>query len=149
MTPTKGRPLPRRPRFPDWPERLAAAVEARTERPFAWGEHDCFLFAADVVLAVTGQDPAAAWRGRYASEEEAEALIASLGGREAALVAAMAQFGAPEIRPTFAQRGDLVLVTIGNDIACGVILDGDRVVAPGAERLLALPRRLVLRAWAV
>jgi len=49
-------------RPPDWPERLLAALAAARDRPFRWGEHDCCLFAADLIEAVTGVDPAAAFR---------------------------------------------------------------------------------------
>ena len=63
-----------------WRERLHALVLERRRMPFAWGENDCCLWAADAVLIQTGQDPAATWRGTYATEAEAVALLASLGG---------------------------------------------------------------------
>jgi hypothetical protein len=51
-------------RYEDWPQRLVAAIEAARGRPFSWGAMDCCLFAADVVLAMTGVDYAAGFRGR-------------------------------------------------------------------------------------
>ena len=53
-------------RLEDWPERLAAFVEARRAMPFRWGQNDCALFAADAVAAVTGVDLAERWRGLWA-----------------------------------------------------------------------------------
>lgn len=116
--------------------------------PFQWGEHDCGLFAADVTLALTGEDPAAWLRGRYATEEGLEAIIVPMGGIEEAIAQTMADFGAPECPIPYAQRGDWALVENGNMLMTGVIL-GDRVAVPGTERMHFLPVRMVLRAWAV
>lgn len=144
------RAMPAHPRVEAWPERLAALIEARREAPFAWGSHDCCLFAADAVLASTGRDPAAAVRGSYASEAEAEALMLGAGGLEAFVAAAAAEAGLPEIPVAFAQRGDIALVRPGNDPAVGVVL-GDRVAVVGMDRMGFLPIGAagVLRAWAV
>ena len=49
-------------------------------REFSWGGHDCALFCADRVLAVTGVDPARRWRGSYHSEAGARAVIEAAGG---------------------------------------------------------------------
>jgi hypothetical protein len=58
---------------------------ASTTRRFAWGQWDCCLLVADVVRILTGQDPATAWRGTYATEEEAQAVWLTLGGADAIL----------------------------------------------------------------
>lgn len=142
------RPVPAQPRLPDWPDRLAAALEAARETPFHWGAHDCWLAAADVVLAVTGRDPAAADRGTYTSEEAAEARLALSGGLESHVAAALAGIGAADVPPAFAQRGDVVLVAIANQLLVGVVAD-HRVAVTGAERMQFVPPALALRAWAV
>ena len=54
-----------------WRQQLDALIASRMAAPFAWGAHDCCLFAADAVLAQTGEDPAAEFRGTYASAAEA------------------------------------------------------------------------------
>jgi hypothetical protein len=108
------RPAPEHKRVPTRPERLAALIEARRHTPFAWGTHDCCLFAADAVLATTGADPAAEWRGRYDSEAEALELLGARG-LEGTVADAMAAFGAPECPVLAAQRGDVVLATSGNE----------------------------------
>ncbi len=51
-------------RHADWPARLAAYIEAHRSAPFAWGVHDCVLFASGAIAAITGTDPAASFRGR-------------------------------------------------------------------------------------
>jgi hypothetical protein len=141
------RPAPIRARADDWPERLAEFVEQRRNNGFAWGAQDCFTLAADAVVALTGDDPAKAVRGAYATEEQAEAIIGT-NGLEAWVAATMATFGAPECPPAFAQRGDMVFVAVGNQRMCGVCL-GDTVAVPGVDRLHFLPASRALRAWVI
>jgi len=142
------RPTPETPRLPDWPERLAAFLEERLGLPFAWGERDCVLTAADAVLAITGRDPVPDLRGTYATEAEAEALLQQHGGLEAAAVAAMAAFGAPECPTAYAQRGDVALVIQGNMPTMGVVTGSD-VAAPGPDGLAYVPLAAAVRVWAV
>ena len=54
-------------RRPDWRDRLVSYLHSARQRPFEFGQHDCSLFAADCVAAMTGNDMAADWRGRYAT----------------------------------------------------------------------------------
>lgn len=135
-------------RLPDWPERLAAMVEARRNQPFAWGEQDCCMFAADCAQALTGRDPAALWRGRYATEAEAEAFLAPGGGLEGTVAAAMALFGAEEVPPLMAGRGDWALVLVGNQMLVGVVLGG-LIATTGDDGLAFVPLRRAIRAWRI
>ena len=135
------------PRFPDWPERLTAFVEAHRRTPFAWGAHDCALFSAAAVEAITGSDPLAAWRGAYATEAEAEAILGGVT-MQAFLDGLYRAWGARPIGPKLAGRGDVVVLDVGDMPTCGVHLGGS-VAAPGAERLHFLPARLIRAAWAI
>lgn len=141
------RPRPARPRVADWPEQLAALIEGRRDRPFEWGTHDCCMFAADAVQVLTGDDPLTAYRGTYSTEEEAAAKLGE-AGLEAAALERMATFGAPLIRPSLAQRGDVALVAVRNHLLLGVVT-GERIVVPDADRLAEVPLRLAIRAWAI
>lgn len=67
-------------RLPDWEKRWHAFIEAWRARPYLYGESDCMMFVADGILAVTGEDLAAPWRGCYATEDEANAILADHGG---------------------------------------------------------------------
>lgn len=98
-------------RFDDWPVRLGAHIAARGQAKFAWGIHDCCVFASDGVLAQTGVDIMAGFRGRYATRGEAETAIRDIaGGDLQATAEQVARFHAmPEIAPRLAQRGDVVL----------------------------------------
>ena len=140
------RPLTSRRRLPDWPQRLDALVQSKLAQPFAWGSHDCCTWPADVVQAITGEDPIASYRGRYATEDEAEAVLTD--GLEAEVAKCMAAFGAPECPPRFAQRGDWALCRVGNELLGGAVV-GSVVMVPGMARLYAVPMGRVVRAWAV
>lgn len=137
-----------RPRLQDWPERLALFVEGARWRPFAWGTHDCAMFAGSAIEAQTGADPFAAWRGAYATEEAAEAVAAPWGGLEGLVALELARFGVQDCPPALAQRGDVGMVRVGNTEALGVVLGG-MVAVPGVERVQFVPVGRVYRAWGV
>lgn len=135
-------------RFPDWPERLAAAVEKARTAEFRWGEHDCCLFAADVVHALTGHDYAASFRGRYDDGAGAAVLIASHGSLQALIEAVI---GDP-IPPSRARRGDVVLGTAptpaGEEDAIGICI-GRLWAAPGQAGLRFLQMSICRAAWRI
>lgn len=98
-------------RLDDWPERLSAMIEAsRARTALVYGEHDCCTHAADAVLALTGRDIAADWRGQYATPDEGLALAGAKTLRRLA-----GRFFKP-VAPVFAHRGDLALASIGAPI---------------------------------
>mgnify|MGYP000927317090 CR=1 FL=1 len=74
-------------------EVLSNFLSAAAARGFAWGTHDCMLFAADWARARTGSDPAAAWRGTYQTEAEAMQLVAQAGGLAALMGRALEACG--------------------------------------------------------
>jgi len=138
----------------DWPERLAALLAERERLPFAWGERDCCLFAADCVLAVTGVDPAAELRGTYATAGEAGTLLFQrFGGGVIEMIEAMAlRHGWEEIPVGLAGRGDLVLIedSAGHVLPAVVDLDPSRIVFMHETRGLArMRKRLASRAWRI
>ena len=115
-------------RLPDWEQRLDALVAARMHTPFAWGEHDCCLWAADAVQAVTGDDPAHGLRGSYADKRGALRVLGPLGG----LPGAAARGGRQLPEPRFAQAGDIGMVHDGVRHVLGVCTAGLWLVAGGA-----------------
>ena len=54
-------------RYADWQARLHVYLASVARAPLAYGQHDCALFAADAICAMTGLDLAARYRGRYDS----------------------------------------------------------------------------------
>ena len=131
-------------RVHDWPERLALAVEAERQASFQWGVHDCCLFAADVVLAITGTDHAAIFRGRYDSEHGAMRLIAGHGSIEALITGLLG----PAAHPSRAGRGDVVLADLALGPTLGICL-GNECAFKAPEGLLFQPRAVAHLAWKV
>ena len=135
-------------RDPHWVRLLHEFIESRRRTPFRWGEQDCCTFAADAVRALTGVDPIADLRGTYATEAEADAVLAAHGGLEAMAVRAAQAAGLPEGNPTLAHRGDIALVRNGNQMLLGV-LTGVHVAVPGMNGLHFVRRSMITRAWSV
>lgn len=131
----------------DWPERLVAVVQQAQARPFRWGEHDCALFVADCVKAMTGVDVAEGLRGSY---QDRPGAIRRLAERFAVLDLrglGTRLFGAP-IAPALAQRGDVALVMLEGQGSAGVVL-GPTVAAPGRRGLLHVPLERAEIVWGV
>lgn len=129
-------------RVPKWQIALSRAVKERMNKPFAWGTHDCCLFAAACVHAVTGKDPALDVRGTYHTAQDAAMILRDLGGL---LHVAESRFG-EEVPALMAQAGDVALVRFeGRDTLA--ICMGGHLLAPGAERLEYIPLSEALRVW--
>jgi hypothetical protein len=135
-------------RFEDWPLRLTAFVEGATHTPFAWGRHDCCLFAADAVAAITGVDPASELRGRYHNPNSAARLSVRRGGFEKMVADLAARHGMAALRPLQAQRGDVMLVDTEAGPALGVCLGG-KIACAAPLGLSWLPLTAARRAWRV
>lgn len=103
-------------RLYDWETRMTAYLARVAREGFAWGRHDCALFAAGAVEALTGIDPAAEWRGRYDSLAGGLRLMREAGFKDHF---AAARSWYPASSPAHALPGDLVV--IGADEALGVI----------------------------
>jgi hypothetical protein len=96
-------------RIDGWEARLAEEIEAARGKPFVWGHHDCATWAFDVRRALTRQDAAAAWRGRYSSARGAVRTLRLVLGAATHADAATAILGPPLDRVLTVQRGDIVL----------------------------------------
>lgn len=134
---------------------LPAFVESRLHTPFAWGSNDCATFAADAIQAITGEDIADDFRGKYKTKTGALKLIKKLTGgttiADAAVYCAEKHGLRKYEHPLMAKRGDLVLVRNGDgdEIAGIVALNGRHVMSPGDKGIVPLPILSVTRAWSV
>jgi len=144
-------------RIEHWATRgFHAFLKSRANTPFEWGKHDCALFAADGIEAITGVDIAADFRGKYSDEASAAEAVKSIaGGATVADAAAWcaAKHGLAEwAHPLKAQRGDLVIYedpTTGSQVSGLVHLSGRHIVAAGPKGLIRISVSKVLRAWHV
>jgi hypothetical protein len=129
----------------DWYSRLSDAIEGALQRPFEWGVHDCALFAADAVLAMTGVDLADGFRGHYRSAGGAMRILGRGGCDDVTEYAATLL---PEIAPALAAAGDIAAVLTKAGPALGV-LTGPLVAVPGAGGLGFVSRGEAIRAFHV
>jgi hypothetical protein len=132
-------------RLPDWEVRLHAYIEACAGAVFAWGELDCALFSAGAVLAMTGTDPAASFRGRYSTAVGSARALRRYG---AGTLEATIDAGFVEKPLAFAGRGDLVMI----DGAVGVCLGADALFigeADGLPGLVRFARATWTKTWSV
>jgi hypothetical protein len=130
-------------RLQDWQVRFESCLAERWARPFAWGRQDCCLFAADCVEAITGQDWAATFRGRYIAKMGAYRLLIAAGGMQVVAAAALGD----EIPVLMAQVGDIGMVEdIGQAL---VVCAGGHWLGAGADGVEHVPTSRVVRAWRV
>ncbi|WP_291732406.1 hypothetical protein [Leisingera sp. F5] len=134
------------PRLPDWRPRLAAYVARVARLPFRPGQHDCALFAAGAVEAMTGADLAAPWRNTYRRLSEGQAALQA-SGFEDHLALAASLF--PEVPAALAQAGDLaVFPSDGRGAALGIV-QGAAAYVLRPEGLALVSRLHIERAFSV
>jgi hypothetical protein len=118
-------------RKPTWRSDLHGYLLSVWHKPFVWGEHDCGLFAAGAIEAMTGQNFAAEYRGRYTTLTGGLRLLKDKGFDTHADLAASLFAKA---HPSRAGVGDLAAVRIDDAAiyALGVV-QGARiyVLRPG------------------
>jgi hypothetical protein len=133
-------------RLPDWEARLSAYLAPLMDgAAFVWGKTDCALVTADAVLAMTGEDIAAPFRGKYSTA--------------AGSARALKRYGAGDLKATFdtllppkpigyARRGDVVM----SDGAVGICIGGTALFIgerDGVDGLYRVDRAEWSDAWSV
>lgn len=125
-------------------------LDRASRTPWAWGGgadgwsgHDCTLFAANWVSALTGRDPAADLRGTYSTREEAEAILSRTGLVPLMLVRLVP---AGWRRPDAVADGDVGVVAVplgrGQHWHALAIFAAGHWVTADPRRLVALPADL-------
>lgn len=137
-------------RLPDWPERLEAFLEQSNQIEFDWASNNCILFAANAVLAITGEDLAKDYRGAKTKTESLRLLQAYCGGgvREAVTKA----LGEPLVSPLLAQRGDIVWLpaeAIGCDGGAIGVCAGSDAVMYSDKGAIRVPLWMAAVGWKV
>ena len=116
-------------RLPGWEGRIAEALERARGRPYVLGQSDCFRMACEAVDALTGVDRWPEFAGRYATRQEALALIAQWGP---SFNSAFSKFFGVEPSPMgYARRGD-VIKFIQGDAHLGICNGADVAVLTDA-----------------
>lgn len=131
----------------DWRTQMVGAVDRFRGVPFAWdGAHDCGMFFADVVAAITGTDIAEPLRGRYRSKAGAFRALRSLGFDDhVAYVASLL----PEIDgPALARAGDGAVLETDEGPALAIVT-GATIACYAPSGLGFLPFGSAVRAFRV
>ena len=142
-------------RLEDWPTTLANMVLAAVDEPFAWGTHDCCMWTADVVkaMSVDGIDLAEPYRGTYSDAAGAADVIdtATGGGTlEDLMVQIAIDYTLPEVAPAFAWRGDIALFDSNTGPAMGVVgPDGLTAAFVSPDGLVMIDMETVRRCWRI
>lgn len=132
-------------RNPNWRSELAVYVESVAREPFRYGSHDCALFVAGAVKAMTGEDHARGWRGKYRSLKRAQVVLGQKGYADHV---AMVADHLEEIPPLMARVGDVaVLVSEGGFVLS--IVQGAHVWAVTPAGIETRPLTDVVRAFRV
>jgi hypothetical protein len=124
-------------------------LESEQQLRFEWGVFDCALHVCNDIKAITGVDPAAAYRGTYSDQAGAAAIYGS--NFQQFIEATCSALGMPEVPVTFARRGDVVF--IDNDTEQGAIaivsLDGRYASCASDQGMALVPMARWKRAWQV
>lgn len=129
-------------RLENWPQKLAEVIEGARKRPFLWGEHDCSLFVADCVDAMTGSKHANQYRGKYKTAKGAAGILKKHGGIEGLVDSKF-----DPMPRSFARRGDIALLEMkGSPLG---IVDVNRVACVGENGLHFLPMNKTIKVWRV
>jgi hypothetical protein len=126
---------------------IASFLSQAAARGFAWGEHDCMLFAADWAKMLTGADPAKGWRGTYRNAWEANRIVEAAGGAQAHMHTMLAPLGWHLIDSRQAGTGDILLAHLPRQesFAAGVCVNGKAALL--TRKGLALWPCPIIAAW--
>lgn len=126
----------------DYLSKLHEYLASKEKTGFSFGRLDCALFTAGAVAAMTDEDPAAGFRGGYKTRLGGLRKIRAAGFRDQI---DFVEKTFTEIRPAFAQVGDVVLL---NDGVMGICA-GDRIAVAGDQGLAFVPLEMVARAFSI
>jgi len=134
----------------DWPIVLEAQIRESKEKEFDWATHNCVLFAANIVLSITGMDFMHKYRERCVSEKSALRIVVEVCGGydvEKFIEILMQDSCFPEKPKNKAQRGDIVLINTEIGPAAAIVGSGGKVVAVGKTGVVLFPLNKATRAW--
>lgn len=132
-------------RVTDWRKALTGYLRAAGRTAYAPGQHDCALFAAGAVVAMTGRDYAAPYRGRYTTIRGGLRVLRKDGYADHIALAAA---HLPEVAVARARPGDLAVVESQDGPALGVV-QGEAVYVLLPDRLGLVSLMAVKRVFEV
>lgn len=132
-------------RVDNWPSELINYLAASARLPFEMGKHDCALFAADAIKAMTGEDPAAVWRGRYTTMLGGLRVLRKEGYQDHVDLVTKRLTEKPV---ALACPGDLAVVPTADGPALGIV-QGESIYVLRLEGLALVPLTAATRMFEV
>ncbi len=136
----------------NWVQCLERQIYESASKEFRWSEHDCTMFACNCILAITGIDPAANFRGKYHNKKETAVILQNYAG-DGLLEAAdkmCAESDFAKIPPLKAQRGDVIYLTLEVGGTLGIVsLNGKEILIAAKKGLTTRPLEMAEYAWRV
>lgn len=132
-------------RLSDWEERFSHYIESVFDKDFVWGEHDCALSFINAARAITGEDRAPEFRGKYSTELGSIRALKRIGAGD---LESTLDEKFPVIPASMAQRGD----GIWDGAAVGICMGSYALfVGQSDERqgMFRVPRSDWVKAWRV
>ncbi|MBS7532263.1 hypothetical protein KHC28_01105 [Ancylobacter sonchi] len=129
------------------PADLSAFLRHAQRQPFVFGHFDCTLMLADWWLANHGVDPAADWRGTFATQADCNALLRRHGGLPRLLARMALQVGA--VRTTDPQPGDFAVIRAPTLWAAAIRTPTGRWAVKEGEGLTAIREARIVAAWKI
>lgn len=132
----------------NWYERLSDYLADVHRMPFEYGVHDCILFPAGAVTAVTDVDLAKPFRGKYHDLRSGIKLLHDAGYMNQF---AYIEENFSEIPVAMAQPGDIGLVNVSDDgqMLSGCVFGGEMIYVLGENGMAALDRMKAVKAYKV
>lgn len=123
-------------RLVNWRSNLQSFILTIQAQHFEYGVHDCIIFPANCIRAMTGVDLAIPYRGKYKTLRGGIGLLKKHGYKD--------QFdyikrNFTEYPPSMAQTGDIALVDIGDSIPAGGIVYGDVIYMVHRKSIAVVP----------
>jgi hypothetical protein len=139
-------------RTQNWEMRLDDWLKTRAGLEFTFGANDCCLFAAGAVEAMTGEDLAGKFRGKYRTKHGAQQVLKKYagGGVRELMVRMAADHGLIEAAPPMLTRGSVALILNDGRESLGIVdLTGMAIVAPGIVGMVRMPIDRAITGWLV
>lgn len=128
-------------RYDDWQARLTVALMDNRVAP-----GDCAIFAANMVLAMTGEDYAAPFRKRYSTITGGIRKLRAAGYRDHI---SFVEYHFPEIEVIDACPGDILVIDADEGLALGVMQGAAGVYVPTPRGVGLVPRSAAIRAFRI
>lgn len=133
-------------RLPNWHARLTHFILEVRNIPLIYGKHDCMLFPAGAIWAMTGVDLAKEYRERYSTALEGMQLLRNAGYRSQY---EYIRKNFEEVHPAFAKVGDIALVKNEKNVLVGGIIQGEGIFVLSNKGLILVQREKAVRTYKV